>query len=163
MGPYEEILCALAQADIEFIVGGGVACVLHGVERVTMDVDVAVQMQSDNFGRFLAVMNQLGLKPRVPISPDSLLDPRTVRMMVEEKHALVFSFIDPDRPFRHVDLFLKDDLSYASLINDVEWKELHGLRVRVVSRRRLLEIKQAIQPPRAKDVIDIEWLRDNQA
>jgi hypothetical protein len=162
MGPYEEILCALAQADIEFIVGGGVACVLHGVERVTMDVDVAVQMQSANFGKFIAVMNQLGLKPRVPISPASLLDPQTIKMMVEEKHALVFSFIDPDRPFRHVDLFSKDDLSYSSLIEDVEWKDLHGLRVRVVGRRRMLAIKQAIQHPRAKDVIDIEWLRDNQ-
>ena len=28
---------------------------------------------------------------------------------------------------------------------------------------RLLAIKQAIQPPRAKDRIDIEWLRSNQA
>ena len=47
MGPYEEILRSLADARIEFIVGGGVACVFHGVERVTMDVDVAVQMQPE--------------------------------------------------------------------------------------------------------------------
>ena len=163
MGPYEEILCALAQAGVEFIVGGGVACVLHGVERVTMDVDVAVQMQADNFGKFVAVMTQLGLKPRVPIPPASLLDPETVRMMVEEKQALVFSFIDPDRPFRHVDLFIRSDLSYVSLIRDVEWKEIHGFRLRVISRQRLLAIKLSIQPPRAKDAIDIEWLRRNQA
>jgi hypothetical protein len=43
-----------------------------------------------------------------------------------------------------------------------KWKGTHGLLVRVVGRRRMLAIKQAIQPPRAKDVIDIEWLRDNQ-
>ena len=163
VGPYEEILGALAKAGVEFIVGGGVACVLHGVERVTMDVDVAVQMQADNFGKFVSVMSQLGLKPRVPIPPESLLDPQTVRMMVEEKQALVFSFIDPDRPFRHVDLFIRNDLSYASLIHDVEWKDIHGLRIRVISRQRLLAIKLAIHPPRAKDAIDIEWLRRNQA
>jgi len=92
-----------------------------------------------------------------------LLDPQTVRMMVEEKQALVFSFIDPDRPFRHVDLFIRNDLSYASLVHDVEWKEIHGLRIRVISRQRLLAIKMAIHPPRAKDTIDIEWLRRNQA
>ena len=163
MGPYEEILRSLADARIEFIVGGGVACVFHGVERVTMDVDVAVQMQPENFGKFVAVMSQLGLKPRVPLPPASLLDPDVVRMLVEEKHALVFTFVDPDRPFRQVDLFLRDDLSYASLIDDVEWKDVCGFRVRVISRRRLLAIKQAIQPPRAKDCIDIEWLRSNQA
>ena len=66
MGPYEEILCALAHAGVDFILGGGVVCVLHGFERVTMDVDIAVQMQADNFGKFIAVMNQLGLKTRVP-------------------------------------------------------------------------------------------------
>ncbi|MBK9991244.1 MAG: nucleotidyl transferase AbiEii/AbiGii toxin family protein [Verrucomicrobia bacterium] len=162
MGPYEEILCALAQSGVDFIVGGGVACVLHGVERVTMDVDVAVQMQADNFGKFIATMERLGLKPRVPIAPASLLDPETIKMIVQEKHALVFSFIDPDRPFRHVDIFLRDDLSYATLVDDVEWKELYGTRIRVISRRRLLAIKEAIQPPRTKDLIDIEWLRNNQ-
>jgi hypothetical protein len=162
MGPYEEILCSLAQSGVEFIVGGGVACVLHGVERVTMDVDVAVQMQADNLGKFIATMEKLGLKPRVPIAPTSLLDPAIIRMMVQEKHALVFSFIDPDRPFRHLDLFLRDDLSYTTLAGDVEWKELRGFRIRVVSRQRLLAIKQAIQPPRTKDLIDIEWLRNNQ-
>jgi hypothetical protein len=33
-----EILFALTDAEVEFIVGGGVAAVLHGVERVTLDI-----------------------------------------------------------------------------------------------------------------------------
>jgi hypothetical protein len=162
IGPYEEILCALAEEKIEFIVGGGVACVLHGVERVTMNVDVSVQMQPDNFGKFISVMSRLGLKPRVPIPPTTLLDPEVVRMMIEEKNALVFSFVDPDRPFRHVDLFLRSDLSYGALTADIEWIDVRGHPIRVISRRRLLAIKLAIQPPRPKDAIDIDWLRQNQ-
>jgi hypothetical protein len=158
-GPYSEILTALAKANVDFIVGGGVACVLHGVERVTMDVDVAVLMAPANLGRFLDVMRQLGLKPRVPIPPESLLDPETIRIMIEEKHALVFSFLDPDRPLRHVDLFLRSDLSYESLLPDSEWVDLGGARIRIIGRRRLLEIKLGIQPPRAKDAFDIEFLR----
>lgn len=127
-----------------------------------MDVDVSVQMQAANLTKFLSVVEKIGLKARVPIPPSSLLDPETVRMMVQEKHALVFSFIDPDRPFRHVDLFIRDDLSYASLIDDIEWKEIHGSRIRVIGRRRLLAIKEAIKPPLTKDMIDIEWLRNHQ-
>ena len=147
---------------VEFVVGGGVACLLHGVERVTMDVDLAVLMQAENFGRFVNVMIQLGLKPRIPISPDLLLDPAITRMMVEEKQALVFTFVNPDQPFKQVDLFLRNDMSYASLLPDSEWMELRGFRLRVVNRHRLLTIKLSIQPPRAKDAIDIEWLRRNQ-
>jgi hypothetical protein len=158
-GPYSEILSALTAANVDFIVGGGVACVLHGVERVTMDVGVAVLMATANLGRFLDIMRQLGLNPRVPIPPESLLDPETIRIMIEEKHALVFSFLDPDRPLRHVDRFLRGDLSYESLLPDSEWVDLEGARIRIIGRRRLLEIKLGIQPPRAKDTLDIEFLR----
>ena len=161
MGPYAEILKALSVAQVEFIVGGGVACVLHGVERVTMDVDVSVHMNPDNLGRFIGVMVALGLKPRVPISPFNLLEPAVIHLMVEEKHALVFSFVDPDLPFRHVDMFLTADLSYESLLPDSEWIDLEEARIRIVNRQRLLAIKLAIKPLRAKDALDIEFLRQH--
>jgi len=159
MGHYEEILTALVEADVDFIVGGGVACVLHGVERVTMDVDLAVATDPDNFSRFLAVMESLGLKPRVPIDPRSLLDQGVLDHIIREKHALVFSFLDPDRPTRHVDMFLRGDLNHEALTDHVETVEFRRKRLKLISKRKLLEIKLAIDPPRQKDQIDIEFLR----
>jgi hypothetical protein len=161
MGQYEEILAALVDADVDFIVGGGVACVLHGVERVTMDVDVAVATDPANFAKFLSVMDKLGLKPRVPIDPTSLLDQRVLDHIIREKQALVFTFLDPDVPTRQVDMFLRSDLSHQSMAKYVETVEFHGKKLKVVSKRKLLEIKLAIDPPRAKDQIDIEFLRRN--
>src|SRR5476651_2205976 len=98
MDPYREILQALSDARIDFIVGGGVACVLHGVERVTMDVDLAVSMLPANLPTFLRVMRDLGLRPRAPVAPEALLDPTVIKAMVVEQNALVFSFLDPDAP-----------------------------------------------------------------
>ena len=158
MGHYEEILSALVDKDVDFIVGGGVACVLHGVERVTMDVDLAVATNPDNFGRFLAVMESLGLKPRVPIDPRSLLDKGVLDHIIHEKHALVFSFLDPDRPTRHVDMFLRSDLNHEALTDHVESVEFRRKKLKLISKRKLLEIKLAIDPPRPKDRIDIEPL-----
>jgi len=157
--PYREILSTLAEARVDFIVGDGVACVIHGVERVTMDVDLAVLMSPANLSGFLAVMRQLKLQPRVPVPPETLLDLDAVRSMVEEKHALVFSFLDPDAPVRHVDIFLHPDLSYQSLLPDTEWVDLDGFSVRILNKQKLLTLKLGIQPPRAKDAIDIEFLR----
>lgn len=159
MGPYTEILKALFDAKVDFIIGDGVACVLHGVERVTMDIDVSVHMAPANLGRFIDVMTALGLKPRVPVAPSALMDPSFIRMMIEEKHALVFSFLDPDRPIRHVDIFLKADLSYESLLPDSDEVDVVGMTVRIINRKRLLAIKRAISPPRSKDVLDIEFLQ----
>jgi len=48
----KEMLVTLADADMEFVVGGGVAYVLHGVERVTLDLHVAVQLNAQNLDRW---------------------------------------------------------------------------------------------------------------
>lgn len=154
-----EIILALADAEVEFVIGGGVACVLHGVERFTMDLDIAINLTPDNLGRFIEVMKQQNLSPRVPVSPEELLNPDAVKMMVEEKNALVFTFIDLNNPIRHVDVFLRDDLSYDVLSRNSETIDLGERSVKLVSRAKLLAIKEAIQPPRDKDQLDIAALR----
>lgn len=161
MGHYEEIIFALVDYDVDFIIGGGVACVLHGVERVTMDVDIAVATDPANFSKFITVMESLGLKPRVPIDPRSLLDRQVLEHIIHEKHALVFSFLDPDRPTRQVDMFLRSDLNHEALVPHVETVEFHGKTLKLVSKRKLLEIKLSINPPRPKDQIDIEFLQNH--
>jgi hypothetical protein len=161
MGQYEEIISALLEADVDFIVGGGVACVLHGVERVTMDVDIAVATDPENFSRFIGVMEDLGLKPRVPVDPRTLLDDRVLDNIINDKHALVFSFLDPDLPTRHVDIFLRNDLNHEALSPHVETVQFRSRVLKVVSKQKLLDIKLAISPPRTKDRIDIEFLQKN--
>ena len=43
-----EILCTLQDRGVDFVVAGGVAAVLHGVERMTLDLDVAVSLDPHN-------------------------------------------------------------------------------------------------------------------
>ena len=159
--PYREILSALVEAKVDFIVGGGVACVLQGVERVTMDVDLAVLMSPANLDQFVQVMERLKLLPRVPIPPRDLLDPLVVRQIIEEKHALVFTFLDFDRPTRQVDIFLRPELAYGKLLPDTELLRLDNFSLRVLTKAKLLEIKLGIQPPRTKDILDIAYLRQH--
>jgi len=51
------MLMTLADAGVEFAVGSAIACVLHGFERVTLDLDVAVQMNSPNLDRLICAVN----------------------------------------------------------------------------------------------------------
>ncbi|MBL7012696.1 MAG: hypothetical protein ISR85_07215 [Kiritimatiellales bacterium] len=154
-----EIILALADAEVEFVIGGGVACVLQGVERFTMDLDIAINLTPENLKRFVAVMKEQHLTPRVPVPPEALLNPDAVKMMVEEKHALVFTFLDVNNPMRHVDVFLRDDLSYDVLNRHSEAVDLGERSIKLVSRAKLLAIKEAITPPRDKDQLDIAALR----
>jgi hypothetical protein len=154
-----EILLALADREVAFIVGGGVAAVLHGVERVTMDLDVAVCWDDANLRGFLGVMRALGLKPKMPVAAEILLNPANLRPLLAQKGAMVFSFQDPDDPIRCVDVFIRPELAYDALAPDARDIDLRGRRIRIVSCRKLLALKQQIAPPRPKDELDISALK----
>ena len=158
MGPHTRILKELVAGGVDFILGGGVACVLHGVERVTMDVDVAVHMASANWDRLILAMNKMGLLPRAPIRPDSLVDPLVRQAMVEEKKALVFTFIHPDVPSLQLDVFLRPELSYEALKPHALPMDIGGLSLQVISPGKLVALKKGIQPARQKDLLDIAVL-----
>jgi len=153
-----EILFALTDAEVEFIVGGGVAAVLHGVERVTLDIDLALDMEPANVEKFLQVMQQLGLRPRVLVPARDLMSSEAVRRMVAEKGALVFSFVDFDRPLRHVDIFLQGNLSFGELSRGARKIVIENRVIKIMGIDKLLETKRAITPLRDKDLIDIKQL-----
>ena len=154
----KEILLTLADRGVEFVLGGGVACVLHGVERVTLDVDIAVQMTAQNLERLIEAVETLNLRPRVPVSLADISDPDFVRSMVVEKGALVFSLTDVDRPLRQLDIFLHPALSFERLSKDAVWFDIGPTKIRVVSKELLMTIKREIKPLRPKDVLDLEEL-----
>jgi len=74
-------------------------------------------MAPANVEKFLRVMQQLRLQPRAPVSERDLMNPEAIQRMVAEKGALVFSFVDVDRPLRHVDLFLRTSMDVLVLGN----------------------------------------------
>ena len=71
---------ALVEANVEFMVIGGVAAILHGVSRVTADLDISAPLDRDNLIRLLAA-----LEPHRPVHatrPDlKLLDDPIERLM----------------------------------------------------------------------------------
>jgi predicted nucleotidyltransferase len=151
----EDLLRELTARKVKFIVAGGVAVVLHGIERTTMDLDISLEMSPENIEQFRYAMESQGLRPLVPVPVESLSDPETVRMMVEEKHAIVFMLADPRMPLRKVDVFLTKELSYPNLAKDSVEVDLPGMPIKIVSLEKLLALKRAIDPPRDKDLFDI--------
>jgi predicted nucleotidyltransferase len=152
----EDMLRALTSRDVRFVVAGGVAVVLHGIERTTMDIDIALDLSPENVRRFGEAVDELGLKPLVPVPVEALSDPELVRMMVEKKNAIVFMLADPIMPLRKIDVFLTEQLGYESLLKDSIQVDIPGIPLRVVSLERLLALKRAIEPPRDKDLFDIK-------
>lgn len=154
----EDLLVELAEHRVRFVIAGGVAAVLHGVERTTLDLDIALEMSDANVRRFAKAVSRLGLHPLVPVPVEALADPDAVRMMVEEKHAIVFMLADPTMPLRKVDVFLSPELRYERLKEHAVDIELPTMTLTVVSAEHLLALKRAVDPPRDKDLFDIRAL-----
>ena len=153
-----EILSTLTESKVKFIVYGVVAVVLHGVERMTVDLDIALDFSPVNVKRFISAVYKLGLLPRVPVPPDALIH-ESQREMLIKKGAVVFTFLDPENPFRMIDVLLAQDKSYKTLVAGSEIKRIGGHAIRIASKKQIIAMKKKVRPLREKDRFDIKALR----
>ncbi len=155
-----EILCFLVDKGVQFVVAGGAAMVLHGIQRMTLDLDIAVSPDPTNLRRFIATLNQLKFIPRAPVPAETILHRERIEMLIREKNALVFSFWCPGEPYKQIDMFLTRENSFDGLVSDARVLTVCGRTVLVASRRKLIEMKRRIDPIRDKDLSDIHALQD---
>ena len=66
------MLAALVEANVRFVLIGGMAAVLHGDVGVTVDVDITPDYDLDNLERLAAALRALGARTRTDDVPDGL-------------------------------------------------------------------------------------------
>jgi len=151
------LVADLASAGVEFVVCGGVACVLHGVERVTIDLDIRVPEDDANYLRMITVLQSRGMISRIPEPMTSLCDPQRRRAWIQDKGALVWTAQSPDG-LEQIDVFLTYPISWPDLVRDSKITFVREKAVRISSREHLILAKRQVDPPRRKDLRDIEDL-----
>lgn len=147
----------LSKADIKYIVCGGVACVLQGVERATYDLDISVSFEENNLRKLIEVMKNSKLIPRIPEPVENLLDENKRKEWFEKKGALVYTFLSGKTPLQ-LDVFLNYPRTYDELFKNSDELEIDKVKFRVSSIEDLLFVKRMIDPARDKDLTDIKEL-----
>jgi hypothetical protein len=72
---FRNIFSCLNRKSVRYLVAGGVAVNLYGIERATADLDLVVLMEKVNLERLVEAMQELGLRPKMPVkNPFFLLD-----------------------------------------------------------------------------------------
>lgn len=90
-----ELLCALSEAQVRYVLVGGIAVQLHGYLRSTFDVDLVLAMDDDNLVRFIEAAKQKGLVPSIPVPIDSLRNAVQIDQWHREKGMLAFALREP--------------------------------------------------------------------
>jgi len=152
-----ELTKELTRNEVDFVICGGVACVLQGVERATYDLDIAVSFERRNIERLISLSKAYSLKPRIPEPAEKLLDEKQRKLWIEKKGALVFTFVAIDSPLQ-LDIFLTELIPYDELKKNANVFVIEGLKFFVCSKKQLINLKKLIEPLRDKDMQDIKEL-----
>lgn len=156
-GRVHRVLSALEHEEVCYLVVGGVAVVLHGYLRTTVDLDLVIQLEPQNVRRAIQVFKQLGFEPRVPVPIESFEDEGERARWVREKNATVFSLWHPEEPGFQVDIFIEEPFDFDARYRRAAVVRLGDQEVRVLSIDDLVEMKSATGRPR--DLADVEALR----
>lgn len=155
---YEDVFQRLNTEGIDYLVVGGVALVLHGVVRLTADLDLMILLEETNISKFIEVMEELGYKPKAPVSARSIIEPEARARLIEEKNMTVFSFFHPEEAICLIDIFIKEPVDYTTLKNTSVRMTSGKVEIPVVSIDGLIALKKISGRP--QDLADIAALEE---
>ena len=151
------IFTLLIEARVRCVVVGGLALLLHGLDRLTADVDIVLDLSTDTAADAVRALTASGYRSMAPVDPMELADPARRAEWQSNRGMKVFSFWDSTNLRPTVDVMLDPVVSFAELYESATVISIGGTPVRVASIPHLIALKQAAGRP--QDHADIERLR----
>ncbi len=153
-----EIVRALNQANVRYLVVGGLAVVAHGHLRFTADVDLVLDLAVDNVRRAVEALSSLGYRPRAPVAFIEYADPTKRATWIREKGLTVFSAFSPAHAATEVDLFVENPFDFEQAFSRSERMEVAPETwATIVGLKDLIELKRHAGRPLDRE--DIEALQ----
>jgi hypothetical protein len=154
---FQLIAAALTQAQVPFLVVGGLAVIEHGYGRNTYDVDLVIPLTPDLIEQAFRALEQIGYRPSVPITAAQFADASVRRRLLEEKDMKVLNFWSDEHRETPLDVFVTEPFDFATEYERaIERQVAPSLTVRIVSLDTLFAMKRDAKRP--KDLADIDEL-----
>ena len=142
------LISALLDADVELIVVGGAAAILHGSSTTTQDLDVVHRRTPENVARLLGVLGRLDATIREPghrgLRPDENL------LLRGHQPLLSTTLGDLDTL-----CILHDGRGYEELLPRSIEMQVDDRPLRVLDLDTLIEVKAAANRPKDRIVLPI--------
>lgn len=155
---YLDLFRELQKHEVQYVVVGGLAVVLHGYARATADVDLVLALNEANLLRFLQAARTLQLKPALPVTIESLCDAAQLDEWASEKHMIAFSLRHPAPTSPTIDIIVRPKIAFAGMhANRVE-KAIADVTVPLASIDDLIALKTGTG--RLRDEYDVRILNE---
>jgi len=153
---FETLFRKLQEKKIDYMVVGGVALVLQGAVRMTADLDLMVALNENNLTAFVAVMSEMGFRPKAPVSAEAFISAENRESWMRDKGMQVFSFYHPEEMVSLVDVFVHEPIPYNEMSKRRDEKVLDDIIIPVASIQDLIMLKRIAGRP--QDIEDIKAL-----
>lgn len=151
-----DLLRSLHEANVSYALVGGVAVNLHGVPRMTYDVDLVAAPTRENLAALAATLRGLGLQVRIPVKLEDFADRAYAEEMRTERNLIAVTFTDPTDPLREVDVLVAPPVEPAEIVERAMTLDFSGMPVSVAAIADLVAMKRA--SGRTQDKADIAQL-----
>jgi len=157
-GSVAAVFRALNEAEVRYVVVGGLAVLAHGILRATNDIDVVLDLDAENVARATEALAALGFQPLVPVPLSDLGRAECRRTWIEEKGAKVFHLFSDRHRTARVDLFLEEPFDLNEILARALREEVApGVEVPFIGLDDLVTMK--LEAGRPQDLVDVEKLR----
>lgn len=153
---YLDLFRKLEEHQVHYLVAGGLAMNLHGVPRMTMDIDLLLALDQDNLAAFIEVAGELDLKPVLPVKLADLLDPDIRRHWARERNMIAFGLrtARPHDPV--VDILIEPAIDLEKALANAVQVEMEGCIIAVASVDDMIQLKNISN--RVQDRSDVAQL-----
>ncbi len=154
--PYEEVFLALNKESINYAVCGGLAVVLYGYARLTVDLDLIVSLEKENLTKLYNILTKLNYKPQIPIKKEEFIQKEILEKLAEEKNMKVVPFYNLKEPLNIIDIGVNLP-KVSEILKKKKRIKIDGFTVPIISIDDLIKMKEDLARPR--DLTDVENLK----
>lgn len=157
---YTRLFDTLASRQVEYLLIGGLAVSLHGVERATMDVDITIAMSPANLQALVEAAKELGLTPVLPVPLESLTDVEQLRQWHNERNLQAFALRTDELAGVTLDVLLFPPVDFSGMTGRAVVFNVAGTQVRVAAIDDLIALKRAVgRPIDLSDIAHLERIK----
>jgi len=155
---YNEVIRALNKNKVKYAITGGVAVVLHGYPRLTLDLDLIVELSEKNLDKFFDILYNLGYRPKIPVKKEEFINKEKREIWIQKKGMKVFSFYHLKDHLKLIDMFVIEPIKFRDIEKKIERINIKGLLFPIVCIEHLKKLK--LFACREKDLMDVRNLEE---